>query len=199
MYFTADIISNDSLSELINGVINRESGACETISARKEWVSGSSGLAWTELGGLCFKSIRFPAQQPQDVWALTCSMETLRNPQVNLHHWAERQDGLPILTNTLENSCSSASQKTIQTEMICLCSLKDLWEQVFSPNNLDCTTFQGFKNWSSASNAEYYVFALWLCRAFLGKLLFLGSIKIVPDTQLDVLPLSLSVVLTALM
>lgn len=108
-------------------------------------------------------------------------------------------NGLPIVKSTLENSLSSESQKPIQTEVIYLYSLKDPWEQTFSPNSLDCTTFQGFKNWSSASNAKYYIFSLRLCRVFLRKMLFLGSIKVASDTQLDVLPLSLSVVLTALM
>lgn len=73
-------------------------------------------------------------------------------------------NGLLILKSTLENAWSSASQKTIQTEVIYLYLLKDSWEQiVFPPNSLDCTTFQGFKNWSSAWNAKYYIFALRLC------------------------------------
>lgn len=54
------------------------------------------------------------------------------------------------------------------------------------------------QNWISASKAKYHIFAPKLYRVFLRKMLFLGSSKIVFDTQLDVFPLSKCVVLTTL-
>lgn len=50
-----------------------------------------------------------------------------------------------MLKSTLENSWSSVSQKTLQTDVIYVFLLEDPWEQVFSPNSLDWTTFQGFR------------------------------------------------------
>lgn len=202
------MISNACLRELITGDINGKSAAPKTITARKKWARsswtkpGTSGLAWTGLGGFCFKSIHCPAQQTQ--WILvpdlqygvteklsTAELKTGRRDFFDIN-------GLLILKNTLENSWSSASQKTLQIEMIYVFLLKDPWEQVFSPNNLDWTTFQGFRIEPLSSNAKSYIFAPKLYRVFLRKMLFLGSSKIVSDTQLDVFSLSKSVVLTTL-